>query len=232
MRILARVLAFVGLSLASAALVTLTASANASTCGLDPLPHCYAYAATIPPTIDGIASYIDPDCLSVPSNNAITDEVWLADASTNWVEGGYVYNNGLSLGGLTTNGVLGFWADQRPGAGGYHAWALVNNPPLTHRIVSVRQTSSSTFIVNFDGHFGYSTGNTQVPFVGIIGSETTDPTTTAHSYGFFGSMMYRSAGPFGGWSSSLYNPSSPPGTGPEHLTWNVVGKSAFAGAYC
>lgn len=176
------ILATIAATVLAGASVVLVEVSPASAC--DNNNHCYGTAWSNPSGIIGLAADISPSCMRAPNQTFTTDELWLEDSSAvNWVEAGWL-NQGtnLSIGGNTTAGIFGFYADSRPG-GGFHAHILEVGPPTgTFKHVAINKTASNTYYGGFDGHQGLSTGNSMTPTVGQWGSETNGNTTAGYSW--------------------------------------------------
>lgn len=102
------------LPLAAAATVLAPAApARAATCN----PHCYGIARMTRTTHGGTTD-LRVTCLGVSNVNTqfVTQEFWVhtgASSSNNWVE------QGMTI-GTPRSSRSWFWADSRPGSGGYH----------------------------------------------------------------------------------------------------------------
>jgi len=219
--------------LAIAALVaggiqTATAT-SASACGLPNAEHCYGIALSSPAGLVGVAADVSPSCLSTPANSFITNELWLVSSgSSYWVEVGWLQQgSGVNIGGHTTAGRFGFWADLRPNGGGFHTHILQTNPTLGFRTLQLERATSSTWTIHFGGLVDTSTGNAFTPVTGEWGSETT--ANTAHSYASGGSIMYKTST---GWHSGLPSTPSVSQNAPEKFVWNSKYVSYSAGVPC
>ena len=127
--------------------------------------HCFGVAFGSATGIDGGYVFVTPSCLSTPSGNFVTNELWLASSGgTYWVEVGYLQlGSGVNLGGITTPGRYGFWGDRRPGSK-FYAHVLQNNPSLSAGApVEIYRLSSSSFQTYFNGYLGTSTSKAGVP---------------------------------------------------------------------
>jgi hypothetical protein len=202
------------------------AAPPAQACSLS--SHCYGKTYGGVSGINGDYVFITPSCLSTPSTNFVTDELWLVSSGgTYWVEVGYLQEgSGLNIGGITTAGRYGFWADSRPG-GGFHAHVLQTNPSLsTGAPAEIYKNGSSSWETYFNGYFGTSTSNTMTPAYGEWGSETTSG--SAHSLHTGVSAEYETGSSF---HSGIPNPSWG-STSPQTFSWTSTYTSYKAGVAC
>lgn len=202
------------------------AASPAEACSLS--SHCYGIAAGSASGIDGDYVFITPSCLSIPSGNFVTDELWLpSSGAAYWVEVGYLQlGSGLNVGGITTAGRYGFWADKRPGSQ-FYAHVLQTNPPLSAGApAEIYKNGSSSWETYFNGYFGTSTSNTMTPAYGEWGSETTSG--SAHSLSTGTSAEYETGSSF---HSGIPNPSWE-STPPQTFSWTSTYTSYKAGAPC
>lgn len=193
--------------------------------------HCYGVAFGDLSGIIGDAVTIEPSCLSIPSGNFVTDEVWLVDANAaHWVEVGYLQHGGnLNVGGITAAGRYGFWGDARPGSRLFDH-VLQNNPPLSPGVGAQIQTNGhDSWGAYFNGIGGFSTSNTMTPAFGEWGSETTS--ASAHSISFGDNAVYQTAS---GWHVGVPNqPSSGiSANSPQRFSWAVNYYNYVAGVPC
>jgi len=84
--------------------------------------HCYATAELIvnpPEGFTGIYGTLRSNCIGVPKPKSgfVDNELWIVSGS-HWVEAGITVGS-AAIGGFYPTPVF-FWADQRPGKGGYH----------------------------------------------------------------------------------------------------------------
>jgi hypothetical protein len=190
--------------------------------------HCYGVTTGSASGIDGDYVFITPSCLSTPSGNFVTDELWLVNSSAAyWVEVGYLQlGSGLNVGGIATAGRYGFWADSRPG-GGFHAHVLQNNPSLSAGApAEIYKVNSSTWETYFNGHFGQSTSNSFTPAFGEWGSETTS--ASAHSMHTGTTAEYETGSSF---HSGVPNPSWG-SSSPQTFSWTTRYTNYKAGVPC
>ena len=210
--------------LMSAGLVTGAAS-PASAC--DPWDHCWGVARGYMDGVVGAGADISPSCMRAPDQTFVTDEIWVGDGGSNWVEAGFL-NQGtnMNIGGNTTAGIFGFYADKRPGQELY-VHILEVGPSLSYKHVAINKTASNTYYVYFDGHQGLSTSNSMAPDAATYGSETNDNST--HAYSFVRNAQYYANG---AWHSGM------PGTpnlkidAPNQFTWSSKSVSYNAGPAC
>jgi hypothetical protein len=191
--------------------------------------HCYGEANGPKSGIDGVSIDITPSCLSIPSGNFVTDELWLTapGSTTYWVEAGYLQlGANLNVGGIATAGRYGFFGDNRPG-GGFHNHVLHTNPALQDTAVEITKNTSSTWWAYFGQYSGESTSNTMSPTEGQWGSETT--TASAHSL-YLGTYALYETG--SSWSSGIPNPQTPAPSSPETFSWVTRYSSYKAGVAC
>lgn len=190
--------------------------------------HCFGVAFGSASGIDGDYVFITPSCLSIPSGNFVTDELWLASSGgTYWVEVGYLQlGSGVNLGGITTPGRYGFWGDNRPGSK-FYAHVLQNNPSLSAGApAEIYRLTSSSFQTYFNGYFGKSTSNSMTPAYGQWGSETSSG--SAHSLSSGVTAEYETGST---WHSGIPNPSWG-STSPETFSWTSRYTSYKAGVPC
>ena len=203
------------------------AAPPAQACSLS--SHCYGTVTGSASGINGDYVFITPPCLSTPSTNFVTDELWLVSSGGSyWVEVGYLQlGSGLNVGGITTAGRYGFWADKRPGDG-FHAHVLQNNPSLSAGAPNeIYQLTSSTWQTYFNGYFGESTSNTMTASFGEWGSETTS--SSADSLHTGDTVEYRAGST---WTNGVPHPTTPRQNSPETFSWTTRYTSYKAGVPC
>lgn len=188
--------------------------------------HCYGLVFGHPAAVSGLGVTLSPACLYVPSGNFITDEIWLADASSppNFVEVGFIDNNGIPINGIPTSGRYGFWGDQRPG----HLYAghvLESDLPLYATGLSIQESGYQQFTVAFASHTGVSTSNSMTPRTPEYGSETTSNTGASYSTGT--GVQYRNGSWYNGVVSPTYLIQAP-----QTFTWITATTSYHAGDPC
>jgi len=192
--------------------------------------HCYGTVTGTAAGIDGDYIFITPSCLSIPSGNFVTDELWLVDSASapNWVEVGYLQlGSGINVGGIATAGRYGFWADQRPG-GGFHAHVLETNPYLTGGVpAEIWKNTSSTWFAYFNGYTGESTSNTMIATHGDWGSETTS--ASAHGLHTGTGAEYEIGST---WHLGVPNPSGGTPALPQTFVWTTYNTDYKAGVAC
>lgn len=191
--------------------------------------HCYGTTEGTPSGIDGDYVNITPSCLGTPSGNFVTDELWLVSSSaTYWVEVGYLQlGSGVNLGGITTAGRYGFWADQRPGSQ-FFAHVLQTNPSLSAGATAeISKAGSATYNAYFNGHSGTSRSNTMTPQYGEWGSETTS--ASAHSLSVGDTAEYETGDAF---HSGVPSPRSWGSNSPQIFSWVTKYTSYEAGVLC
>ncbi len=203
---------------------TISFAESASACDIT-YTHCYGVAGSAPAGIDGVYAAVQPACLSASSGNFATDEVWLADANSQyWVEVGYIDNH-ANINGLY-QGWSGFWFDSRPG-GGYHGHEFVANPDRTAHTAWILNTAPNTYHIIFgNGYSAYSTNNSMIPTQGMVGSEVTEP--GGQSFSFFYNMETHA---YGSWSTQLNNPFVITNT-PQVVQWYSLYSAMNAGVPC
>ena len=214
-----------------ALLIAGTATASPAQASCTSTNHCYGVAFGDLSGITGDAVTIEPSCLSTPSGNFVTDEVWLVDATAaHWIEVGYIQiGSGTNVGGLTTAGRYGFWGDDRPGSQLFNH-VLQNNPPLSPGVgAQIQSNGHDSWASFFNGHEGTSTANTMTPNFGEYGSETTS--ASAESVSFGDNAVYQTAS---GWFTGV---PGEPGSGttaesPQTFSWQVKYNNYFAGVPC
>jgi hypothetical protein len=202
------------------------AAPPAQACSLS--SHCYGKTYGGVSGINGDYVFITPSCLSTPSTNFVTDELWLVSSGgTYWVEVGYLQEgSGLNIGGITTAGRDGFWGDHRPGSQ-FYAHVLQNNPPLSGGApAEIYSLSNQRFQTYFNGYFGTSTGNSMTPSYGQWGSETSSG--SAHSLGTGDTIEYRAGST---WHNGVPNPGWLSNS-PETFSWVTRYTKYKAGVPC
>lgn len=192
--------------------------------------HCYGIGQTPNSTnLNGIESTISPTCLSAPSGNFLTDEMWLNDdTQSHWVEAGYlVEGSGLNVGGIMSAGTYGFWADLRPGYD-FAAHVLQTSPSLAYTNVSILGVGNNTYQTAFGSHVGDSVANTMNADNIQVGSETTS--SASHGYSFAKSAMWEDdaqALHSGVWQGQALTPNAP-----QQFSWITRPTSYNAGTAC
>ena len=195
------------LPLVAAATVLAPASpALAATCN----PHCYGIARMTRATHGGTTN-LRVTCLGVSNVNTqfVTQEFWVhtgASSSNTWVE------QGMTI-GTPRSARSWFWADSRPGSGGYHEHYPSHSASLnTTYIMTISYAGSNSWNVYEHGGspLGVSTANnSSSPFV-TVGEEITD--TTAQGAAVHSSLYYKdTADAFHqGWPGAVISGHNPP----------------------
>lgn len=203
-------------------------AAVASSCTIK--THCYAVVNGPKSGIVGDNVLIAPSCLSIPSGNLVTDEMWLTHTGTTtyWVEAGYLQiGAGLSDGGIAGPGRFGFWAYLLPGHK-FYAHVLQKNPSLRGTTVTIVRAPNKTYVAWFGAYHGVSPATTLTPTEGQWWSETT--TVRAHSL-YTGSQASYLTGS-DDWHSGVPNAQVPrPGTS-QTFRWIKKPVSYRAGVAC
>lgn len=204
----------------------------ASACDIN--NHCYATIRGYPSGIDGVAGYINPDCLSATSGDFLTDEIWLADGRSStymWVEAGFiVQGSGVSINGIPGSGSYTFWGEKDPHTGyQFVGHVLAYTPSLASTYATIYRTSSTSFKATVGTWSGTSSSNTISPNYGELGSESSASSSTqAHGYGSWTGVEYRT----GTWHSGVYNPVHVGPTAPQQFHWITQTTSFHAGIAC
>lgn len=191
--------------------------------------HCFGLALGPESGIKGDSVDIAPSCLSVPSGNFVTDELWLSQPGTNtyWVEVGFMQNGGnLNVGGIVRAGRYGFWGDRRPGSGGVDH-VLQTNPPPVNTAVRIQRNTSTSFWAYFGRHAGLSTDNRMTPTEGQWGSETSSGAAHSLFAGSIARYLTRT-----GWHSGIPHARTPRPGPPETFRWTVKYSAYRAGVSC
>lgn len=205
-------------------------ASSASACALTPnSAHCYGETWTSSGSVVGVADTIAPYCLSSPSGNFITDEIWLADSpESSWIETGFLaVGSGVNVSGIATPGTYLFWGDDKPGGGGLHNHVIVTSPSLSATRLSIYENGVYTYAVNAGTYSTSSTSNTMNPYIGIYGSENTANSGT-HSYGYFYSSDYLKNGTWGTGTNGTQSTQN----APESFSWSTLGSTFYAGVAC
>lgn len=165
------------------------ASAQAATCSLS--NHCYGIARHTSPSVEGSQITSQTNCMTVPTptTDFITNEMWVTDG-TYWTEAGATI--GVHNGGGYNTALTYYWADNRPGTGGYHehyfAGPVGFNSPVLIKILE-STNGSGTWNVTVGANSGTSTSNILGPTTyADAGIEAT--TATGHVYAQDTSMSY------------------------------------------
>jgi hypothetical protein len=201
-------------------------AATAQACSV--AAHCYGETFESPSGISGDFVIATPSCLSIPSGNFVTDEIWVTSSgNTYWVEAGYLQlGSNLSINGIPGAGRYGFWGDKRPGQQ-FVDHVLETNPSLSAgAVVEIWRNSSTSWNTNFDGFPGLSTGNTMTATTAIYGSETT--TASAHSL-FAGTGVEYKTGST--WHTGLPSPGVDRNA-PQTFAWTSGHTNFKAGVPC
>lgn len=92
-------------------------SAQAATCSGS--THCYGFERHTSPSVEGAQITSQTNCMTVPSptTDFITNEMWVGNG-TYWTEAGATI--GVHSGGGYNTALTYYWADNRPGTGGYN----------------------------------------------------------------------------------------------------------------
>jgi len=201
----------IGLAVLVAVIGTAFAGAPpASACSLS--SHCYGIALGSASGFNGVFAEIQPTCLSVPSGNFVTDEIWMTGANNAWIEAGFLqHGGGIDVGGITSAGRYGFWGQERPG-GSFSNHVLVNNPPLQQTGAEIAPAGSGTWDVSM-GTGSVQTTNSLTVTGGNWGSETTSG--SAHSFGIWSTNEYHAGG---SWHSGIPNATKSVNA-PESFIW-------------
>lgn len=200
--------------------------------------HCYGKVLSSGPSdIDGVEVYIQPNCLSTPNTNFVTDEIWLVQSGSPqyWVEDGYLQEgSGLDIGGITSAGRYLFWADSRPAiygsSGGFHAHVLHSGPNLDSKDVRIGWTDTGAYNIVVGSYTAQSTKNYMDPDYGQWGSETTS--SSAHSYGYNVATRYKRYLQTPTWYDGIYQPQTPIQESPQVFTWTDKPNGYYAGVPC
>jgi hypothetical protein len=225
----ARVLGIASLIIVGALSWGVSFPSPAEACSID--SHCYGLALGPKSGIIGDYVVIAPSCLSTPSVNFATDELWLVDvgSTTHWVEVGYMQlGANLNVGGIVGAGRYGFWGDFRPGHTVFFNHVMVTNPSLASTNVEITRTSSSTWETYFGPTTtGESTSNTMTPTEGQWGSETSSASVTSHYAGT--DAEYETSS---GWYTGVPNEQVPTPSAPETFSWTSKPANYTSGVAC
>jgi hypothetical protein len=171
--------------------------ADAATC--TGTSHCYGRAywnVSSPSGFEGGNVTLRTNCMTVSdyTSEILTNEMWVSsDASASyWTEVGITV--GPHNGGGYSNSPTYFWADKRPGTGGYHDHFFAGPVPLnTYVNADIIETSngSGSWAVSIGGNSSTSTSNFAGPSRRLVtGTEST--TDSGHTYGSSTNMSYYS----------------------------------------
>jgi hypothetical protein len=183
--------------------------------------HCYGIAEWSTSAVHGIAESLTVSCLQLSNttSNFVTEEMWLAtDGSTGnyWVEAGMAY--GYPKGATR----YWFWADKRPGTGGYHEHDLTISANLNTTYGNdITWAGNNSWQITRNGTLlGTSTSNPGPSIYEQAGEEMIDDAAQAaathdnltyqdtsgnwHS-GWSGAGIYQDQPPYAAWTNAYHD---------------------------
>lgn len=163
--------------------------ADAATCSGS--THCYGFERHTTPSVEGAQITSQTNCMTVtsPSTEFTTNEMWVGNG-TYWTEAGATI--GVHNGGGYNTALTYYWADMRPGTGGYHehyfAGPVGFKSPVLIKILE-SSNGSGTWNVTLGANSGTSTSNAKGPTTyADAGIESTS--ATGHVYAQDTSLSY------------------------------------------